>query len=302
MEKNNVCSMETFFKTENFESYNENVQEILKKLFNVLTSEGVKFVIKIGKGKNAILTVSLEEKTSANIATIYIHKEHIRIKCQEETKISSVVEISEYEDFIIDLLEKYHEMIQAKRQYSIYVNDEIIKKIENIAAEGNLKVNEIIERFLHEKTSGIFTSIRHRIEFVNLLKQSDMYRSEHMLHPKVLRRIAFMYLISANQKGYKFNYGEKFKINILGDEKFNLTGPIYIFENPEVNAIEALAECILRNYNFQDAISDISSDDDFSLAINALKIINGKYIVDLESKDVLVENKSKLMVNPSFKW
>lgn len=300
---NNMCDMETFFETDNFKSYSGNVQEILKKLFNVLTSEGVKFIIKIGKGKNSILTVSLEKKTSANIATIYIHKEHIRVKgSEEETKISSAEEISEYEDFIIDLLEKYHDMLQVKRQYSIYVNDEIIKEIENVADIENLKVNEVIEKILYENTSGIFKSIRHRIEFVTLLKQAKMYDNQYNYNPIYLRRIAFMYLISANQKGYKYNYGEKFKIVPVGEDKVNITGPIHLFkEYPEINATEALAERILRNDNIQDVIYNITSED-FSLAVNAFKILGGKFRIDVNSKEVLVSSKAKKVENPSFEW
>lgn len=302
MEKN-IYNMESFFQTENFKNYNGSVQEILKKLFNVLASEDVQFVIKIGKGKNAILTVSLEDKTSANIATIYIHKEHIRVKSPaEETKVSSLEEISESDDFVIDLLERYHDMLQVKRQYSIYVNDEIIKEIERIADISNSKANEVIERLLYQKTS-IFTSIRHRIEFVNLLKQANMYYNEWNFNEIHLRKIAFMYLISANQKGYKYNYGEKFKIVPIEDDKVNITGPVHLLEEySEINSIEALAVCILKNQNFQDIIPDMADDGEFLLTTNALKIIGRNYKIDIESKDVLVSNKGKLVENPSFKW
>lgn len=124
-----------------------------------------------------------------------------------------------------------------------------------------------------------------------------------MLNTTELRRIAFMYLISANQKEYKYNYGEKFKIEPIEDDKVNITGPVHLLEEySETNPIEALAVCILKNQNFQDVIPDMVDDGDFLLAVNALKIIGRNYKIDIDSKDVLVSNIAKLVENPSFKW
>lgn len=303
---NNIHSPKTFIETQTFKNYNPSVQVIIEKLLNTLSLEDVGYVIKIGKGKNEIITFSLESKPSTNIASVYIHREHVRIRLGEgeELKISSVDDITADSDTILDIIDKYNELVRGKRQCSIYVYADVMDKIDAIAAKEDRKPNEIIEQFLHEKTSGVFISPRHKSEFISLLKQAEMFKDIlDYTYPKTLQRIAVIYLLSAFQKEYKRDTGSKFSI-VRSGEWFIFNGPIHLFKEWELGykkseTILGLALFIQEGSNNPHQLSDILQDLDdstYPLAMNAFKILSWKYEIDTASKDVLVMPK-KVIIN-----
>ncbi len=294
---NNIHSIKTFFETQKFRDYNPTVQAILVKLFNSLSLEGVEYVIKVGVGKNEIITLSLKNKPSTNIISVYIHREHIRIRLGEgeELKITSEYDISIDSDIILDILDKYYELNRGKRQSSIYVYSDVMDKIDAIAAKNGKKANEIIEQFLNEKTSGLFISRRHKSEFVSLLKQADMFRNDmDYSNPKTCQRITAIYLISAFQKEYKRDTGSKFTIVRSGDW-FIFKGPIHLFKEwtlgyKNSETILGLALYIQEGSNNLNQLADIlhyMDDSTYTLAMNALRILKWDYEIDVEHEDIL---------------
>lgn len=299
--KNNIYLPKDFFETEEFKSYGEKVQLIIDKLISILSHEKIEIAIKVGRGKNKIVTISDREKTSMNICTIYVHKEHIRVKIDDydEVKITSTEEIPGDWDLILDILDKYRKINRDKKRYSIYVYSDIIKRIEAIANKEDKTVNEIIEKILDENTSDLFTNLRHKNEFKSLLTQADLFRDDlDYSEPKIYRIIAFLYLISAYQSDYKYYEGEKFRIEIE-DGVRRIKGPIHLFDEwklvcKDSDLILGFALYILYGSESPDELLDVILAMDskpFKYAINSLKILKGEYRIDTISEEILTKPK-----------
>lgn len=292
-------------KLQSFINYSQNIKEIFEELFRTLQVEGVEFLVKVGRGKNQIITLSYKEKPSANIAKIYIHKEHIRIKLGEgdEVKVSNSNEVQRDEDIILDILDKYNEQERGKRQYSIYIYSDVLDKIEEIAVKENKKSNEIIEQFLDEKTAGFFTSRRHRAEFINLIRQAGLDQTWlDSRNRKLIRQVIFMYLIAAFQKDYKVNEGEKFRV-AFEDEKLIVQGPVYLFKEWQLGLSDS--ETILgfaltfmeqtKPELLQDILQDMNNRT-FRLVSNAFKLLKEEHLINVNSEDVFTKPQKQKKV------
>lgn len=302
---NNFYLPKDFLETKTYKNYSSNVQIILEKIITALNLKSIAYVIKIGKGKNQIITLSLENKPSSNIASVYIHKEHVRIRLRQEVEIRiSLEDDITIDDIVIDILDKYSELTRGKRQCSIYVYADTMDKIDEIAKKAGKKPNEIIEQFLDEKTADLFISQRHKLEFVSLLKQADMF-NDNINHSdtKVLQRIAIFYLVAAFQKEYKEDTGEKFSIAKSGDELI-FKGPVYLFKEWELGykkseTVLGLALYIKDGSNdpriLIDILQDMSVNNISYLAENAFNILSERYEIDTVSRDVLVAPKTKII-------
>lgn len=304
MEKN-VFEFKGFMKLQNFIDYSQNVKEIFEQLFRTLEVEGVEFLVKVGRGKNEIITLSYKDKPSANIAKIYVHKEHIRLKLGEgdEVKVSNPHEVYKDEDIILDILDKYYEQTRGKRQYSIYIYSDVLDKIENIAVKENKKSNEIIEQLLDEKTAGFFTSRRHRAEFINLIKQAGLDQTWlDFQNRKLTRQVAFMYLIAAFQKDYKAYEGEKFRVT-FENGKLLIEGPVYLFKEwglgvSDSETIFGFALTFMEQIKpelLQDILQDMN-DRTFRLASNAFKLLKEEYLININSEDVFTKPQKQKKV------
>lgn len=303
---NNIYLPKDFLETKTYKNYSTTVQIIIERIITALSMKSIAYVIKIGKGKNQIITLSLENKPSSNIASVYIHNEHVRIRLSQEVEIRISLEddITFDSDIVIDILDKYSELTRGKRQCSIYVYADTMDKIDEIAKKAGKKPNEIIEQFLDEKTAGLFISERHKLEFISLLKQADLFSdSVNYNDTKVLQRIAIFYLIASFQKEYKEDTGEKFSIGKSGDELF-FKGPVHLFKEWETGCkksetVLGLALYIKDGSNnpriLIEVLQDMSDNNISYLAENAFNILSGKYEIDIASKDVLGEPKKKFV-------
>lgn len=296
--KNNTYLPNEFFKTDDFKGYSESVRSILEKLIKIVMNEEMNIVIKIGRGKNQIITLSPSNKTSVNICTIYIHKSHIRVRLSDysEVKIASPEEVPGDWDIIFDMLDRYYEINRGRTQYSIYIYSDVIERIEAIADRDRKTINEIIEQILNENTAGLFKSLRHKNEFKNLLIQADMFKDDlDYTDAKTLRRIAHMYLISAYQMDYKRDAGEKFRIELNN----GIVGPVHLLDEWELGYKDSetmlgFALTILNGLkslnDLQDLLQDMN-ETTFRYALNAMKILKWDYVVDTSSEDILVRNE-----------
>ena len=296
----NVYSVKDFLDTPNFDSYGDNVRVTLERLMQIVNSEGIDFVIKIGKSEsNETINFSHSTKPSVNLCIIYIYQEHIRVKLANGNKVNiyDPEEIHGDGDLIFNLLDRYHEVNRGKRKFSIYIHSDLLDKIEAIAIRSNKKANEIIEQFLDEKTTGLFMGVRHKIEFRNFLMQANMFREDlDYSEQKTLKRLSFMYLIAAYQEYYKRDEGEKFKI-VSNNDNQRIEGPVHLFDewelgNSDSETILGFALSILSGSkslsDFQDIIQDMN-ETTFRLAVNSLKILKCEYIVNVESENILIE-------------
>jgi len=295
MQRDYFCRQE-FMKTGKYLSFGEKVRAILARLFDVLNQEGVDFVIKVGRGKNEIITLAYDEKATSNIAAIYIHKEHIRIRLSEndEAKVADTSEINKEAVIVLDILDKYFEQKREKRRFSIYVYSDIIEKLEIMAQAENKKVNEIIEQSLEDRTKGLFNSRRHKVEFINMLKQAGYTENINNFDKKAMSRVAAIYLISAYQKEYLRSEGEKFSIICKG-EKTAFGGPVHLIRDLDIgyddsHVILSFAILILSPTMNSESLIDIMqcmNESTFPLAVNAMKILKGQYMIDTNSEEIL---------------
>ncbi|HPY68299.1 MAG TPA: hypothetical protein PLP03_09095 [Bacteroidales bacterium] len=295
MQRDYFCRQE-FMKTGKYLSFGEKVRAILARLFDVLNQEGVDFVIKVGRGKNEIITLAYDEKATSNIAAIYIHKEHIRIRLSEndEAKVADTGEINKEAVIVLDILDKYFEQKREKRRFSIYVYSDIIEKLEVMAQAENKKVNEIIEQSLEDRTKGLFNSRRHKVEFIDMLKQAGYTENISSFDKKTMSRVAAIYLVSAYQKEYLRNEGEKFSIICKG-EKTAFGGPVHLIRDLDIgyddsHVILAFAILILSPTMNSESLIDIMqsmNESTFPLAVNAMKILKGQYMIDTNSEEIL---------------
>ena len=295
MQRDYFCRQE-FMKTGKYLSFGEKVRAILARLFDVLNQEGVDFVIKVGRGKNEIITLAYDEKATSNIAAIYIHKEHIRIRLSEndEAKVADTGEINKEAVIVLDILDKYFEQKREKRRFSIYVYSDIIEKLEVMAQAENKKVNEIIEQSLEDRTKGLFNSRRHKVEFIDMLKQAGYTENINNFDKKAMSRVAAIYLISAYQKEYLRSEGEKFSIICKG-EKTAFGGPVHLIRDLDIgyddsHVILAFAILILSPTMNSESLIDIMqsmNESTFPLAVNAMKILKGQYMIDTNSEEIL---------------
>ena len=295
MQRDYFCRQE-FMKTGKYLSFGEKVRAILARLFDVLNQEGVDFVIKVGRGKNEIITLAYDEKATSNIAAIYIHKEHIRIRLSEndEAKVADTSEINKEAVIVLDILDKYFEQKREKRRFSIYVYSDIIEKLEIMAQAENKKVNEIIEQSLEDRTKGLFNSRRHKVEFINMLKQAGFTGDINNFDKKTMSRVAAIYLVSAYQKEYLRDEGEKFSIICKG-EKTAFGGPVHLLNELDIgyddsHVILSFAILILSPTMNSESLIDIMqcmNESTFPLAVNAMKILKGQYMIDTNSEEIL---------------
>jgi hypothetical protein len=295
MQRDYFCRQE-FMKTGKYLSFGEKVRAILARLFDVLNQEGVDFVIKVGRGKNEIITLAYDEKATSNIAAIYIHKEHIRIRLSEndEAKVADTGEINKEAVIVLDILDKYFEQKREKRRFSIYVYSDIIEKLEVMAQAENKKVNEIIEQSLEDRTKGLFNSRRHKVEFIDMLKQAGYTENINNFDKKAMSRVAAIYLISAYQKEYLRSEGEKFSIICKG-EKTAFGGPVHLIRDLDIgyddsHVILSFAILILSPTMNSESLIDIMqcmNESTFPLAVNAMKILKGQYMIDTNSEEIL---------------
>jgi len=295
MQRDYFCRQE-FMKTGKYLSFGEKVRAILARLFDVLNQEGVDFVIKVGRGKNEIITLAYDEKATSNIAAIYIHKEHIRIRLSEndEAKVADTGEINKEAVIVLDILDKYFEQKREKRRFSIYVYSDIIEKLEVMAQAENKKVNEIIEQSLEDRTKGLFNSRRHKVEFIDMLKQAGYTENISSFDKKTMSRVAAIYLVSAYQKEYLRNEGEKFSIICKG-EKTAFGGPVHLIRDLDIgyddsHVIFSFAILILSPTMNSESLIDIMqsmNESTFPLAVNAMKILKGQYMIDTNSEEIL---------------
>ena len=308
--KANLYSIQTFKETLDFKEYGSEVQSILNAFLNILTNYKLDFVVKIRNGANKVITIAYKDKPSTIIATIFIYSEHIRIKVlgSEDVKLSSNDGITSQSDIIIDIVDKYNELTRGKRQFSIYIFSDILNKIETLAGQQGKKPNELIEEYLYEMTVGLFKSVRHKNEFIALLKQADLFKSNLNHNPKsrIPALLSFTYLISAYQKDYLRKEGSKFSF-IKKEDTLQIAGPIHLFKEAELGVDDSETMLLLGKWIYfesenQRTLTDIlyfiNTDTNlYSMYKNALEILSMKYKVDPQSEDVLVEDKMVVDVN-----
>jgi len=241
----NIFSYEEFKKTKTFETYNNTVKEILIKIMDILIDEEMQYVVKIGRGKNETITISLEGKLSSNVATLYIHKEHVRVKILNsiDVKCESPDDIfSTGDDLIAKILKKYYELKRNRKQYSIYIYSDILEKIEATAKEEKKKVNELIEQYLQEKTFDIFLNKAHKKEFHKFLESAGLInREESYDDNEILSLIATFYLLSAYQDYYYFIDKIKFTYDNVED---SISGPAGYIESSHLFTSDAETICL----------------------------------------------------------
>lgn len=225
----NIFKPTEFKETDTFKSYSETVRGILNKIMEVLNSEEIDYVIKVGRGKNEVIKLSHTDKTSSNIASVFIHREHVRI---DNTVIDSPDDLFPGDSTLSNIISRYYEQRRKRRQYSIYVYSDILEKIEVDAKTRDKKVNEVIEEYLEERTLDVFISKAHKKEFLKFIEDADLGKhDEHYYDDKTLSIIAMFYLISAYQDYYYFLYKKKFSYN---KETNSISGPSGIINNAEL--------------------------------------------------------------------
>lgn len=283
----NQYTPDQFMATEKFLGYSPNVKNILEKLMAVLKEEGVYFIIKTRKGPREVITLALANRSSANIATILVYREHIQIKGLNvcDRKVESPDDIFVGDTIADDILEKYYQLSRKRKQYSMYVYSDIIDKLETKAVQTKKTINEMIENILEAATLDIFISGNHRNEFLRFVKNAGIINTDSDVNRK---KVATFYLLSAYQNYYYAVFDTKFSYDSTND---SLMGPENLFNdallhtsNAETTFILTTFLCMPKLCQFQ--ILDIweaiyACDDEVShLANVALKILGGQYILE----------------------
>ena len=290
----NIYKYEELKKTKTFENYNTTVKEILIKIMDILVDEEVQFVIKIGKGKNETITISLESKVSSNVATLYIHKEHVRVKVLNllDVRLDSPDYVFSGDDVMSKILKKYYELNRNRKQYSIYIYSDILEKIEATAKEENKKVNEVIEEYLQERTLDIFLNKAHKKEFHKFLESAGLINSDNSevnyYGNKNLSLIATFYLLSAYQDHYYSTHEIKFTYDSVDE---TLSGPLDVIENAELFCGYEETIFLFARFLYKPELNKLSIIDLWQgidacdqtvnhLVSIAFKIITGKYVLN----------------------
>ena len=113
---------------------------------------------------------------------------------------------------------------------------------------------------------------------------------------KTMKRVAAIYLVSAYQKEYLRDEGEKFSIICKG-EKTAFGGPVHLIKELDIgyddsHVILALAILILSPSMSLESLIDIiqfMNENTSSLAVNAMKILKGHYMIDVDSEEILTK-------------
>jgi len=292
---NNIYKPQDFLDSIYYKSYSEIVRKLLKLIIQKVIEAKVEFAVKARK--DGSITFSLHEKSQKNIATIWIYEKHLRIIIlnQYDKKIYTEDEVTD--ELIINILNKYQSLSKAKRQISVYLEEELIEKIEEKAKEENKKMNDIIVEAIQEKTREVFINDQHKLEFGKLIKSAGLYEPNKdctpLMDDKKRKVIALFYLISAFQDEYYERFGEKFWF----DEKEKaLKGPVYLMQDWELGFAEeivlGLGMFLLKgkesSIDLAQILCYLEESTTFFLAVNALKIVGGQLTL---CKDEIVKAK-----------
>ncbi|AKN33763.1 hypothetical protein Ccar_24230 [Clostridium carboxidivorans P7] len=291
MEKN-IYEEKEFVKSDIFNRYSNHNQEQIKYLITLFKREDVDFIIKLRKD-NAI-AFAMTNNVQRNILTIWIYEKHLRVQVFNILD-KKIYTINDFDDsFVEAVLEKFNSYCKSKKQISLYINEDVLQKTEQIALKEGKKTNDIIAELLENKIKGIYINRKHKREFLMLLKQLGIYNEtaeEITINDKYRRLVSFIYLISQYQDIYKEQYGQKFYF----DRNLNtLNGPINNQFNNGTDAelILNLAFIILKDKESSAALllellqNSISDTIKLFIIINAIKILSGRYKI---VKEELVE-------------
>jgi len=280
-----------------YKDYSVTVKELLRLIIGKVAETGIEFVVKVRK--DGSVTLSLQEKSQKNIATIWIYEKHLRliILNQYDRKIYSNEEIDD--ELIDNILQKYLALNKSKRQISVYLEEDLIRKIEKKAKEENKKMNDIVIEAIKEKTRGVFVNPQHKLEFSKLIKSAGLYNLNNKDCTNVLddnkrKVVALFYLISAYQDEYYERFGEKFWYD---EKEKSLKGPVYLMQEWETGVADGetmlgLGLFLLKGkesgIELTDILCDLKESTTFSLAVNALRIVGGQLTL---CEDEIVKTK-----------
>lgn len=254
---------EDFFKNSLYKDCIDELQRTFSILFHSMEKEKIEFTIKIRKDNSIVL--SPNQNTKKNILTIWIYKKHLRINIYNKKTLNIYTDKDINETLVNDIRNRYFELNKDKKQISIYLNEDIIKKAQKKAKENHKKLNEFITEAIEDKLNSIFIDENHKKEFSILLRDSGIYSEEDKykdgIPEDIKNKVTFFYLVSSYQDCYLETYGSKVEfdkitgniacpsdlINYWEDDLYAQTSATYgIFEillkkSPAENLFEILA-------------------------------------------------------------
>lgn len=293
---NNIYKPYDFLDSAYYKDYSVVVKELLKLIIQKVIETNIEFAIKVRK--DGSITFSLQEKSQKNIATIWIYEKHLRVIIlnQYDKKIYTKEEIND--ELINSILHKYLSLNKSKKQISIYLAEDLIRKVEEKAKEESKKMSDVIVEAIQEKTRDVFINTQHRLEFSKIIKSAGLYNPNkdctEMLDDNKRKVIALFYLISAYQDEYYERFGEKFWYD---EKEKSLKGPIYLTQEWESGVADGETMLGLGLFLFKgkesgieltDILYDLKETSTFFLAVNALKIVGGQLTL---CKDEIVKAK-----------
>lgn len=296
MVNKNVLKPQEFLDSTYYETISQLVKPILNKLIDQLENTTIKYLIKIRK--DGSIALSPDDKPQKNIATICIFQTHVKFKIDKfDLKIYKPEDI---DGDLISLLEKkYLSLIKPKRQLSVYIDEELFKKIKEKTKKERVKINDIVVDAIKKSLRDYFLNDKHKEEFSKLIKSAGLDEDEKNkdYSPEYIERkrrlVALFYLISAYQ-----DYYETFGSKITFDRDLKaLKGPASVLEQWELGYANGdtalgLGLSILKGKEGGADLFDILSmlncegpdnDEIYFLAMNAFKILNGEIVLIKDS-------------------
>jgi hypothetical protein len=194
----------------------------------------------------------------------------------------------------------------TRRQLSIYIDDELVKLVEQKAKEENVKMNDIIVDAIQNRVRGHFLNDQHKAEFSTLIKSAGLYNDQgynfYMIQDveKKKKMIVLFYLISAYQSYYLDEFGGKI---VYDNGSKALKIPPSLMEQLDFSYTNGETALALGLYIIQgeesridllEIIQGLDNDDILHLTVNAFKILRQDIILE---KDYLVRAKPPLNGN-----
>jgi len=291
--------MNDFLKTTEFNRYSETAQKLVTRFLENLKLEEIGFVVKVRGGVHKVIAIAYDKKPTSNIVTVYILEEHIRVERHDKQawSLKSKIDVDSY--YYTPLIERYYNLNTPKKQQSIYIHKDILDKVELIAKEENKTMNEVIGDCLRERTAGLFLNIRHRIEFIELLKQGDLYRNDIGLMDEELERfIIFAYIVAAYQMEYEEFSGSKIKA-IKEDDKLFYEVPNSIEPEVSLNPAYILALAILHREDFI-SVREFMDEQLSRLTFRAISLLKQGFVINIDLPDIMVKPEKTIVEAPPW--
>lgn len=303
MEEAKVYNSQSFLDSELLIKFPSHIKELISNLIAALVKQGIEFSIKVRKDKAIVFT--LTNNIQKNLCTVWVFSKHImlRIAGQYERKITAIEDIDE--ELISTMIDKYQAISTPKKQISIYMDETLLKKIEDLAQRENKKTNDVIVSAIQETFRDSFISTRHKIEFATFIKSANLYSQDdkyiHGLDDKTRKTVAFFYLIAAYQEECFELNGEKFSYDIT---KNALVGPTHLIREWELGVADCetmlgLGLFLLKGKESGIELADIlhylTSTETMHLALTAFKIVGGQLTL---SRDNIINTESLIIVQP----